>query len=125
MVFGHVGAPGHPWERPWLPDLDPEPSGPLRTLILDDFKSIFDGFWKDFGWIFVTMSCRIVICVLVPPRLGPSHAHTHPHAHTQLIARARWRGWPLASGIIVFDKLMVRGTPDPLTQGSPPLVAGP
>ena len=64
VVFGHVGAPGPPWGPTWLPDLAPGRSRPLRTLIFGDFKSMFKGFGEDFGWFFVTMSCRNVARVL-------------------------------------------------------------
>ena len=64
MVFGDFGVLGSPWGPPWLPDLAPGPSGPLRTLIFGDFRSLLGRFWEDFGWICVTMSCRIVTRVM-------------------------------------------------------------
>ena len=81
MVFGHVGAPGPPWGPTWLPDLAPGRSRPLRTLIFGDFKSMFRGFGEDFGWFFVTMSCRNVARVLAISLdfFRPLLAATHPH----------------------------------------------
>ena len=81
VIFRYFGAPGPLWGPPWLPDLAPGPSGPLRTLIFGDFRSLLGRFWEDFGWICVTMSCRIVTRVLAISQdfLGPLLAATHPH----------------------------------------------
>ena len=73
VVFGHFRAPGLPLGPPWLPDLAQGHSGPLQTVIYNDFSSILDGFGEDFEWIFLTMPYRIVTHVLAILKdfLGP------------------------------------------------------